>query len=167
MPKDIEYHIGDIVHNPRMGEGIILGQHVHPDKGHPVYHVYFYTDKLYRYAFSHHIEFTCVGDGKTIETARDLILALTTPGANANNYEIGDMVMTPLGEALVLDNGHERPCRTSRRIYYHMATDIGEHRHYMDTVDIIKKTKSADSDSVKRAKRILMEQVLTPAYTDD
>lgn len=167
MPKAIEYNIGDSVMNPHMGEGLILGRHIDPEKGKPVYHVYFSRDEIYRYAFESHIEFIATATDKTIEIAQNLLLVATKNSTASHQYKLGDMVYTPLGNVLLLDNGHEGTRRTGKRIYYHVATDKQEILHYMDSVDIFHITTEATSDSIKRAKRIIMEQILTPAFADD
>lgn len=164
MPKDIEYHIGDYVQHENLGEAIILGSHLHHEKGHPVYHVYFFRDKLFRYAFARHLTFTSAATPETIEKAREILISATQIAKAKYQYKQGDIVSTPLSNVLILDNGRKR---TNGRVYYHVAREADDSVHYMDTMDIFRKIDSASAESVRRAKKILMDKVLYPAFSDD
>lgn len=163
MPKNIEYHIGDIVLNSHMGKGIILGQHVHPEKGNPIYHVYFYDYKIYKYAFSQHITFVSDATPDSIQEAQNLILTMQNKSEH-HAYVQGDIIHTILGDTLVLDNGHKIAINGNDRVYYHIATDKNEHLYYIETREISGIVHPANDESIKRAKRIIMEKILMPTF---
>lgn len=164
MPKDIEYHIGDHISSPHYGEGLILGSHLHYEKGIPVYHVFFYQDNLFRHAFAKHLTFIAPADDNSIGDAQTILLTASTYETDTGSYYQGDTVQTPIGNMILLSNAYKLP---TGQQYYLTAREAGNSVHYINHMDISNKIHSATDESIKRSKQIRFDQILAPALTTE
>lgn len=165
MPEQVKFHVGDMVQSKfgKKQKGIIIGSSIYPGNGLTLYHIA-YDDRC-KYQFEKHFDYLASADDQTIQKATDILLHIGD-AASTSHYKQGDTLRTILGEALVLDNGKDIPGSHNGITQYHVLLLKTEQLRYVDEKDIYEKLKSADDDSVKRAKKCLKERIIYPAFSD-
>ena len=164
MPNDINFNIGDTTRNKNIGMGLVLGCRIDPVKCVPIYHIYFTDKKLFRYSYTRNLEFIKPADDTSIDAARNILLATSKTEPQIGLFNFGDIVYTPLGKVILLDNGHVKPNGSE---YYHAACLSNNTLHYIDHMDIFYTEEKATDLTRKQAKQILFEYVLSPAFSDE
>lgn len=162
MPNDIQYHIGDGVQTKLHGEGIVLGSHIDQNKVLTTYHVYFEAKDLLRYVYAKAMTLIAPATDDSIAVAQAILLESSKTEPQLGRFCIGDIVETPIGRMILLDNGHVKKDNSE---YYHAAHLSNNNLHYINHNDIFYVHERATDTTRKQAKQILFDAVLSPAFS--